>query len=325
MTNWFSFSKTLAVFIAVCTLISSQVAASDREEEAPLHLVASTSPIGFGEEAGIAHSLVPEGKKGEYELSPLDAIGDPGEKSNTRALEIRTKEIAENAREAALAFQLVEAAGLWRKAADDLLEAETRILNPELVATYHLEAGAASAEAGEKDLALLYFRRALAVDSGIRPGPEISPGAKDLFESALAEGPAHLGTPPNRILLPLCTRWNVDGILWIAVGRDKDGLVVSDKLLLRGDSSGEPEVSHRPPMETGALDEWIVKERKRLARAIFPLATNTEETTEQEVKKSPWAKVWWLYTAVGVAAIIGVGVAVAATSDPPTADVVVHH
>ncbi len=325
MTRWFLFYKTLAVFIAACTLMSSSVAASDREGESPLHLIAITSPIGTGEEAGIARSLVPEGNKGELELSPLSVIEDLGKKGNTDALESRTKERAENAREAALAFHLVEAAGLWRQAADELLESETRILNPALVATYQLEAGAASAEAGEKDLALLYFRRALAVDSDIRPGPEISPGAKDVFESALVRGPAHLGTPPNRILLPLCTRWNVDGILWITVGRDKDGLVVSDKLLLRGERSGEPEVSHHPPMATGALDEWIIKERKRLGRVILPRKPNTEGTTEQEVKKSPWAKAWWLYAAAGVAAIIGVGVAIAATSDPPTADVVVHH
>ncbi|MCP4674741.1 MAG: hypothetical protein GY854_04345 [Deltaproteobacteria bacterium] len=322
MTQRQLFSETLAVFITACMLMSSELAASGREDKAPLRLVAITSPIGSGMEAGIAHSLVPVGKMGEYELSLGSAIEDPGKKSNTQTLENHAKQIAESAREAALAFHLVEAAGLWRQAADDLVEAETRILNPALVATYQLEAGAASAEAGETDLALQYFRRALAVDSDIRPGPEISPGAKDLFESALAKGPVHLGAPPNRILLPLCTRWNVDGILWIAVGRDKDGLVVSDKLLLRGEKSGEPEVSHHPPMATGALDEWITKERTRLGRIILPKEPNAGEA---EVKKSPWAKAWWLYTAVGVAAIIGVGVAIATTSDPPTADVVVHH
>ncbi|MCP4199804.1 MAG: hypothetical protein GY762_21885 [Proteobacteria bacterium] len=290
------------------------------EDARPAVLAAVTTPTGKAREADIARTLVPETSNKRYRLVHIDALVDKQIKSANLEMENRAKRISEQAKEASLNFNLVQAAGLRRQAADTLLSSETVALKPSLVATYVLEAGAASAEAGETDLAILYFRRALAVDGNIRPGASISPQAKQLFDTALANGPLTFKIPHKGILQQLCGVLAVDGILWIAVGHDEEGIIVSEKLLLANDQTNEPETRHRPPYSEHDLAQWIPTEKKRIDTVIamrFP---------KKVKKQKPWYKQWWVYTIAGgvlVATAVGVGLGVGLREKE--ADVTVHY
>jgi hypothetical protein len=307
------------MFVLLITVAFCRLSTADKNVE-PAVLAVVTTPTGKAHQANIARSLVPETSTERYRLIPLDTLVNEKILSSNLEIENRAKKIAEAAKEASLGFNLVHAAELRRQAADTLLSSETVALKPSLVATYLLEAGAASAEAGEIDLALVYFHKALAVDDNIRPGPLISPQAKQLFETALKGGLLSFKIPHKGILQKLCTVLNVDGILWIAVGQDEEGLIVSEKLLLPSDASNEPETRHRPPANDDKLEQWIPTEKNRIDTVIsmkFP----------KEVKKpKPWYKQWWVYTiAGGVLAATAVGIGVGVSSQTKEADVTVHY
>ncbi len=309
-----------AIFVAVwgLALLCSDVRA-DTSEPA-LRLVSVTAPAGSSDEAETARGLVPEATKDSYRISHISALPSVKRADIDELLSIAAKR-AEKAKEAALAFDLVLAATLRRQAADDLIKTEALAIEPSVVAKYSLEAGAASVDAGEEDLALLYYRRALAIDSEILPGPSISPRAKEVFDTAQNQGPERLDTPHSRILIKLCTALEVDGIVWISVGRDSGGMVVSEKLLLLNENLSEPETLHHPPSGEG-LHEWSAREKKRLATVIL-----TKLPREPEPVPKPWYKKWWIYAVAGgvIAAGAVAGVVVADAVQPKEVDVVVHH
>ncbi len=307
--------------LATClglVLLCSTVRADTTEPA--LRLVAVTAPAGSGHEAETARGLIPEATKDSYLISHISALPSVRKIDIAELLSIAAKR-AEKGKEAALAFDLVLAATLRRKAADDLVKTEALAIEPSVVAKYSLEAGAASVDAGEEDLALLYYRRALAIDSEILPGPSISPRAKEIFDTAQSQGPERLDTPHNRILKKLCTALEVDGIVWISVGRDSGGIVVSEKLLLVNENLSEPETLHHPPAGE-ALGEWLAREQKRLDTVI-----SLKLPREPEPVPKPWYKKWWIYAAVGgvLAAGAVAGVVVADAVQPKEVDVVVHH
>jgi hypothetical protein len=286
----------------------------------PAVLAVVTTPTGKVSQADLARTLVPKTSSKRYRLVHIDALVDEKNQSSNFETETRAKKISEQAEEASLSFNLVQAAELRRQAADTLLGSETVALKPRLVATYLLEAGAASAEAGENDLAILYFRKALAVDGNIHPGALISPQVKPLFDFALTDGPLMLKIPHKGILQQLCGVLAVDGILWIAVGQDEEGIIVSEKLLLANDQTNEPATLHRPPATEQGLAQWIPTEKNRIDTVIamkFPKAVK---------KQKPWYKQWWVYTIVGgvlVATAVGVGLGVGLQEKE--ADVTVHY
>jgi hypothetical protein len=286
----------------------------------PAVLAVVTTPTGTAHHADIARALVPETSNKRYQFVSVEMLVNQKNLSGDPEIENHAKKIAETAKEASLNFNLVQAAELRRQAADTLLSSETVALNPPLVATYLVEAGAASAEAGENDLALVYFHKALAVDNTIRPGPLISPQAKQLFDSALKGGLLSFKIPHKGILQKLCVVLEVDGILWIAVGQDEDGLIVSEKLLLPNEASNEPETRHRPPTNDADLKQWIPTEKNRIDTVI-------SMTFPKEVKKQkPWYKQWWVYTiAGGVLAATAVGIGVGVSNQTKEADVTVHY
>jgi hypothetical protein len=294
-----------AAFMAVCRVVSAD------ESSFPLNLAVVTVPKGGGFEAELARSLVPQGSSSQYKLTPIDELLTPGPASEPDEIEQDLKKIEEKAEEAALDFDLVRAAGLKRQIADTFLDTGKAGMNLTLAAEYLMEAGAASMEAGERDLALSYFRKAIAVDSEIQPGPTISPQARDLFESAV--DPSFLEIPPEWILRKLSGRLNTDGILWISVGRDEQGLKVSQK-------SSQPEVSQQPPADDKELADWINKEKNRI-HTMISLGMPGEP-----VAKKAWYEKWWVWTAVGGVILAGAaGVAISIGLQPEEVDVTVHH
>ncbi|MCP4606128.1 MAG: hypothetical protein GY847_37385 [Proteobacteria bacterium] len=306
--------------LAVIVLVSICHTAFAGDDPPPPNLAVVTTPKGSGREAEIARSLIPYARKNNYKLSPIHLLIDAKQISGTNDIENNAKKKADKAREAALAFDLSLAAQLWRQAADDLLGTETIALDSSLTADYLLEAGAASVEAGENDLALLYFRKALAVDGDVRPGPNISPRSKEAFSSALASGPSHFRIPHNRTLQTLCSSFNLDGILWISVGRDEDGLIVYEKLVLQNEESSEPETGHHPPSAEQGLDKWLSKERMRLETTI------SLKLPAKLADEKPWYRKWWLYTAIGGVVLAGAaGIVIGVALQPKEVDVVVHH
>ncbi len=321
MTGQTKLPRYLAAIQAVSVLLAICSAVEAGEKPPTPRFIVVTTPIGEGDEAEIARSLVPEEKKGKYELTPIDALKDNTQADRVRDIEHQVEETVLKAREAALAFNLVLAARLKRQAADGILQTEITALDASLTATYLLEAGAASVDAGEKDLALTYFRKALAVDRDIRPGPTLSPQANKAFDAALALGPSRLRTPADLTLRKLCAILNVEGVLWISVGRDEQGLIVSDKFLLLREQVSEQEISQHPPRGKDNFEPWSLKERNRLDMAMLA------KLPKEPAPRKPWYKKWWIYVAVGGVLVAGAaaGIGIAATLPPKEADVVVHH
>ena len=245
------------------------------------------------------------------------------------------KSVAEQAREAALAFDLVAAAELWRREADRVLRTADTVLFPRRTAETLMEAGAASAAAGETDLALAYFRKSIAVDGDIEPGPEISPDAKALFRRAVAEGPSVPEPPRQAVLKAICDAEGTDGVLWTAVGMDNGEWTVLFRTYRRrgGESAGEVEMRrYAAPLDKSettaerARLEQIAAVRPVGVVAPSPALPNKETSQTDEVRK-PWYKKWWFYTAVGGVLIAGgvVGVAVWAASREETAEITVNY
>jgi hypothetical protein len=129
-----------------------------------------------------------------------------------------------------------------------------------------------------------------------------------------------LEIPPEWILRKLSGRLNTDGILWISVGRDEQGLKVSQKVLLLDQKSSQPEVSQQPPADDKELADWINKEKNRI-HTMISLGMPGEP-----VAKKAWYEKWWVWTAVGGVILAGAaGVAISIGLQPEEVDVTVHH
>ena len=319
-----------------CTL-SCPVSAATARVDAPKRLVVVAFPLGEGLEAQTVRSLVPGRQPGEqagrqpgeqagdqnlYQLVPIDELRSPERTKWTTEIQKKTDEIAEKARESALAFQLDEAAEIWRHAADELLASDAVPLNPTLVASFLLEAGSASVQAGDNYFALVYFRKAIAIDLAIRPGPTLPPETFEIFEKALKLGPWLLQIPGSQKLLALCEMLKVDGVLWISAGTDEQGLQVAEKIMLRGNSLVEPEIRHHPGKDREELESWIASERQRIHQMI------SLKLPQKVEKKKPWYKKWWVYAVAGGALAVGgavAGIVLGTQQDSAKVDIVVHH
>ncbi len=300
---------------------------------APRLAVIST-PAGTGFEAAIGDALIPDSRSGRYRLIPIAeltrekaAVSD-GDAGVDGGVDSPKEAIAEKAREAALAFNLVHAAVLWRMAADEVLHSEAIAMDLPQAASYLLEAGAASAAAGEADLAHAYFRKALGINLDITPGPEISPDAKALFHAARKEGPVQTEIPRDNALEAVCEALGVDGLVWISVGNERSALIVSSKVFLRGKETTELETRSYPISQKKVAPKWLEAEQARLDTAIaYKLfgAPKTVPDRKTPAAKKPWFKKWWFYTAVGGVLIGGAaGLTSYFLLREDKADVVVH-
>jgi hypothetical protein len=301
-------------------------------------LLRVSTPFGTAEGADIAQALLPDSAAGVRFVSiSRDSVAAAADKRSDAGdiadggMKDGEPSIAEAAREAALAFNLVLAAELWRRAADELTGSEAVVFRPEAVADVLMEAGAASADAGERSLALRYFRRAVAVYSEIRPGPAISPGAKALFEDGRQQGPVLLEIPRDAVLEEICRATDTDGLVWVAIGRDDQEWAVSYKLYISGETASELETRrHAAPFDGHAAAvererfEGILA-RKLLGDAALRRPLIEIEPVETGVAK-PWYRRWWVY-AIGGALIAGgaAGVATWLVVRPEEATVTAHY
>ncbi len=334
---------TTPLVCLVGTLASAPpVCAADALAGPPVkRLTAMSMPVGGGVYAEAAKGLLPSRMEGFtlVNASGLDAA--PAEENaaeDTEALSEsdgvvgdapEERSIAEQAREAALAFNLVAAAELWRRAADSALKTEEMLLAPRRTAKLMLEAGAAAVAADERDLALVYFRKSIALDGDISPGPDISPDAKELFQQAVSVGPLVLEAPRESVLERVCEAQQVAGILWTAVGVENGEWVVLFKKFIKGEAVGEVETKR---FAAPLTDTQIAAEQRRFERLAVgarPPVPQADDTTPKPpvIAKRPWYKKWWFYTAVGAVLIVGgaVGVGVWAASQPDTVDATLHY
>jgi hypothetical protein len=303
--------------VATITLLAVCQTAVAKTRKPPVTLLVVTTPVGEGEAAGLARSLVPATVGKAVVLKNISDLAPsaPGQ------MDQATVDTLARAQAAALAFRLTEAAELRRQAADALLGSALVASNPALVAEQLIEAGAASLEAGEGDLARATFRKALAVDSAARPGDRISPEARQLFDEVRGIGPSHVRTPHGGVLKALCGQYGAGGILWISVGHDRDGLFTAYRYLLLKETESEPATSQRAPGEPDRLDEWRQVEQARL-KHLVSLKIDKERKRAQPLKKK-----WWLYVTVAGALAAGAaaGVAIYYAVEPGSADVTVHY
>ncbi len=309
----------------MCCWSTDPCAAESTERNTPV-LSVITMPTGRSAEARFARALIPSNPT-SYRLQPLVELPDSTPDDAVRDGFEQADGILTQAQEAALAFDLVLAARLKRQAADQLLRGAAVVLSPARVATYLLIAGGASVEAKERDLAVLYFRYALAVDRKATPGPEISPEAKAVFHSAAVAGPLAFREPHDRLFRRICSQKNVDGILWIAVSRDEEGMVVTQKIILDNDEPSESNTRRFAPKSEQMLWEWLAEERERMdTRLALKLNPGPLVGPDGLDAVTPWYKDGRVYTTVG--GVIAAGVAALAiflAVDQPEIDVVVHH
>jgi hypothetical protein len=328
------------LFGVVCSLLGAVLWVGAGEKQVNLLLV--STPFGEGESARIARALLPESGRGPdfIPISRVDGdrpgsgVSDGGTEADGGvgwAPEEVDPEIAEQAREAALRFNLVLAAELWRRAADDLVASDAVVFHPKKVARVLMEAGAASSAAGERDLSLDYFRKAIAVESDIRPGPEISPDAKRLFGTARRLGPILLEMPRETVLADICEMVEADGMIWVAAGRDGDAWVVSFKLYVAGSAATELETRrHETPLD----DQKIEAEQKRLQGLVARKLLGDESGPKPIVQiglmettvTKPWYRKWWVYV-IGGAVIAGgaAGITTWLMLQPKEATVTAHY
>ena len=314
-------SAGFQVVILVLCCFLEQLASAQEQQAKPVIAVVTT-PRGSGRQAAIARSIAPAADS--FAVLKTLPLTMPSGRAFSLKLESEcnaSTALKEQARAAALAFDLVKAALLWREAADRLLSSAAQLYRPSFVASYLLEAAAASVEADQQDLALNYFRKALAVDSDIEVGAAFSPEAKDAFIRARRLGPAEIAMPKEEVLREMIRALHLSGVLWIAVSADADRDMVTEKLVLLTEESFEPETRLALPSAPQALDTWMIAERTRLKNQL-----NLRMGVETPKRKSRYRK-WWAYVAAGgvIAAGIASAAAIAHAQAPSTADIVVHH
>lgn len=317
---------TYAAILAVACALPL-AASAEETNDGPRKLVALTFPLSEGLEATTARALIPQGHPSLYQLISIDRLTSRERTKRSEQIRQETQNIAEGAREAALAFHLDEAAQILRRASDALLMSDAVALSPSLVSSFLLEAGSASAQAGDNDYALLYFRKAIAIDAGIRPGPTLPPETLEIFERARKLGPSLLQIPARQVLVELSRLLNVDGVLWISAGTDDQGFQVAEKIILIERAESEPEIRHHPSVEANALDRWITSERQRIHQIIL-LQLPPTPVEHKVTAKKPWYKKWWVYAVAGGVLAAGgavTGIVLGTQRDPARVDVVVYH
>ena len=315
-------------FCVVCGAQESGPAVPDELEEQRDRVesfVAFALPRGRTPEAILARQVLPIGEA-RYVRVAEGEVGREGVDAGAFRL-VEVEALADRARAAALAFDLPEAARLRRAAADLLLRSALVIRAPERVARAALSAGAASAEAGSTDLGLLYYRFALAVDGAVRPGPEISPGAAGLFDSASAAGPAQLPNLPRSELVSIAEDAGADGLVLVTVSREVDGIELSERVVrCRAPHPGEETVRRHTaldPSEEGLADGL----RTRLTARLDSPAAQAGGPDDGEADERRWYERWWVYAIAGgiIAAGVTTGVVIAEGQEPEPVKVVVHY
>ncbi|RMG20135.1 MAG: hypothetical protein D6729_03545 [Deltaproteobacteria bacterium] len=229
------------------------------------------------------------------------------------------RDLEEEARALELRFAFREAVERWREVVERLSNARTVLLVPGRVARARVGLAAAYANAGERDLAILEFRKALALDAGITAGPEYPPAVRELFAEARRQGPALPVAPDDAVLERLATEAGVEGILWLATGRE-EGRRYLVRRLHRVGRQGSEEVRVRLPEEAPAARAIAMREGKQLEeelRQAFP---------EPPPPPPPWHEnplVWG--SAIGLSAAAVAGVVLALTLGREKVDVVLRY
>jgi len=313
--------STCMIILCACLCLYKGVALAGENTE-NVRIAVVVTPCGSKTEAAVAVSVVPEAPSERYVLIHVSSISVQAEGDASYAASAeKAEKTAEHAKRAAIEFNLVDAAGLWRRASDEINDGITTALDPELVAGYMMQAGAASADAGEDDLALEYFRRALGIDTDTGADARISPTAQVIFKKAREKGPFQIQPPPDRVLKKLCSLLGTQGVLWISAGRSDDGLLVSRRLVLSNQTESSSVVTHNAPSDESELKGWTTAERDQIAAFISLSLGNGEKETETE-----WYESWWFYTALGTAVAAGAaGLVLGLTMGQEKVDVVVHH
>lgn len=312
----------IRILLAILFLMSNvSVTQATENESASIAVVAM--PRGAGHEAAIARALIPSNIDGIIELVPLDQLMNKTTLNVEMLSDAHGNEMVlkQQALQAALSFELVKAAELRRQAADGLLASDALATRPGYVASFLLDAAAASIEAGQSDLALIYFRKALAIDADLELDARFSPQAKSVFSEAIKEGPAEIAVPTDEVLEQILTQHGWRGILWIAVGRNAGRNLATEKIALRGGGPPKPETRLTVPVVQTEQNNWISGEKARIKKEIAS-ALGLSQSAEK-----PWYKKWWVYAASGgvIAAGIVTAVVVSFAGRPETAQIVVHY
>ncbi|MDJ0764048.1 MAG: hypothetical protein QNJ97_13785 [Myxococcota bacterium] len=308
-------------FIALAVFPAPLLSANNGATGCRLAVIAM--PRGSSREAGVARAVIPKKTTAKCQLIMVEEMVArvPTDRTVTIPDDIQAQ--IDRAKQAALQFDLSTAARLWREAASATVQSDMVVLHPSIVVETLIAAGAASIDAGEQDTALLYYRKALSLDSDARPGPSISPQAQAFFAAGRNAGPILFPVPPPARLRTLAKQWQVEGILWISAGRDEEGLILSEKISLVKEATTKPQIRHRLPFDIAAQERWLAGEQRRLQIRVRQACGIPQEVT----KPPPWYKKWWVYAIAGgvVAAGTAIAIAATATADPGNVDVVVYH
>lgn len=274
-------------------------------------------PAGGGQDAGDAAYLVSEAGLPTVHLVPIAPL------HAKLAEDPKLAALVEKARALELELKFRDAAAVWHDLVDRLTHSAALVLDPGRIAKAQVALAAAYAEAGEPDLAVLELREALAFDAGTKPGPTYPPKVRALFERAVSLGPALPATPGDALLERVATAAHVDGVLWVAVGREGGKRVLVRRLHFAHAPDTSAEVRTVLPENDDAARQAVAREAVTLRGT---LATRFPEPPPPPPKATPWyRKGWFIGTAVGVAGAVVAGVVIARTLGTDRVTVVVKH
>lgn len=284
--------------------------------DGPPKVAVRVLPEGGGADARLAAKLVEGAAPRTVRLVTVKSL----HKGATGA---GTGRLAEQARSLELKLKFRDAASVWKRLFDRLAGSDALVLDPRRIARVEVALAAAYAEAGEPDLALIQFRRALALDARFRPGPTYPPKVRAIFARARAAGPALPPTPSDAVLDDVAQRLGTQGVLWVAVGRTDAGRVLVRRLHLVGAKDASTEVRTRIPDDPDLAARRLDVEETRLRGE---LATRFPAPVKPPPPPVPWYRHGWVTaTAVGVGAAAVVSVAAAFFLGPQRVTVVVKH
>jgi len=274
-------------------------------------------PAGGGRDAKDAAYLVSEAGLPTVHLVPVASM------HAKIAEDPKLAALVEKARALELQLKFRDAAAVWHDLVDRLTRSPALLLDPARIAKAQVALAAAYAEAGEPDLAVLELREALAFDAGTKPGPTYPPKVRALFERAVSLGPALPTTPGDALLERVALAAHVDGVLWVAVGREGGKRVLVRRLHFAHSPDTSAEVRTVLPEKDAAAEQAIAREAVTLRGT---LATRFPEPPPPPPRATPWYRRGWVIgTAVGVAGAVVAGLVVARALGTDRVTVVVKH
>ncbi|MDF1562001.1 MAG: hypothetical protein P1V51_03110 [Deltaproteobacteria bacterium] len=309
--------RRLAAAALSLSLVAGPALAAEPVEPAVVGL--RIFPVGEGEPAGgvtgdlhAALRLI-EGEGFVLRRLPLAAPAEDG------GLTPEDQVQEDRARSLELSLEFREAAGVWAGLLEQVLSRPMLLLQPQQVARIQLALAAAQAEGGERELALLGFRTALALDANARLGPAYPPRARALFEEALQRGPLLPPTPRPALQRQVAQARSLEGIVWIALGRDQVGEVLLRGFTPRVSEVDLPEVRLTLPAEPAARRSVLRQEALALQRLL-------QRTFPGPTPATPWYRRGWvLATGGGLIVATTATILLARFLSPAQVDLVVQH